>query len=336
MSKFGNVYLIRGDEPSIVSRELEKLTISLLENEDKSLVVEELLEDDYQTDSEIYSVESLVSAIQTVPFLTRKRIVIGRDFARFSKKEDLEPLFAYMKDPIETNYLILVWEKGAKLQRANQIPKSLIEAVNGCGEVIDIRVGRKVNGWIREQVGESSIVLDEASISLLEKSVGEEIGRIPAILATLESVFGSGSDLQSSDIEPYIGQAGNVVPWELTDRITSGNAASALGILTRMQGNGAQHQMQILGFLSNHYFRILQLSGRSGVTSEEAANLLGDKSAYRAKKTLSEANRLGPEKSKRAIQLLAEADVNLRGGTGVPAETVMEVLVARLSSLYKR
>ena len=336
MSKFDNVYLIRGDEPSIVSRELEKLITSLLENEDKSLVVEELLEDDYQTDSEIYSVESLVSAIQTVPFLTRKRIVIGRDFARFSKKEDLEPLFAYMKDPIETNYLILVWEKGAKLQRANQIPKSLIEAVNGCGEVIDIRVGRKVNGWIREQVGESSIVLDEASISLLEKSVGEEIGRIPAILATLESVFGSGSDLQSSDIEPYIGQAGNVVPWELTDRITSGNAASALGILTRMQGNGAQHQMQILGFLSNHYFRILQLSGRSGVTSEEAANLLGDKSAYRAKKTLSEANRLGPEKSKRAIQLLAEADVNLRGGTGVPAETVMEVLVARLSSLYKR
>ena len=336
MSKFGNVYLIRGDEPSIVSRELEKLTISLLENEDKSLVVEELLEDDYQTDSEIYSVESLVSAIQTVPFLTRKRIVIGRDFARFSKKEDLEPLFAYMKDPIETNYLILVWEKGAKLQRANQIPKSLIEAVNGCGEVIDIRVGRKVNGWIREQVGESSIMLDEASITLLEKSVGEEIARIPAILATLESVFGSGSDLQSSDIEPYIGQAGNVVPWELTDRITSGNAASALGILTRMQGNGAQHQMQILAFLSNHYFRILQLSGRSGVTSEEAANLLGDKSAYRAKKTLSEANRLGPEKSKRAIQLLAEADVNLRGGTGVPAETVMEVLVARLSSLYKR
>ena len=336
MSKFDNVYLIRGDEPSIVSRELEKLTISLLENEDKSLVVEELLEDDYQTDSEIYSVESLVSAIQTVPFLTRKRIVIGRDFARFSKKEDLETLFAYMKDPIETNYLILVWEKGAKLQRANQIPKSLIEAVNGCGEVIDTRVGRKVNGWIREQVGESSIMLDEASISLLEKSVGEEIARIPAILATLESVFGSGSDLQSSDIEPYIGQAGNVVPWELTDRITSGNAASALGILTRMQGNGAQHQMQILGFLSNHYFRILQLSGRSGVTSEEAANLLGDKSAYRAKKTLSEANRLGPEKSKRAIQLLAEADVNLRGGTGVPAETVMEVLVARLSSLYKR
>ena len=336
MSKFDNIYLIRGDEPSIVSREIEKLIISLLENEDKSLAVEELLEDDYQTDSEIYSVESLVSAIQTVPFLTRKRIVIGRDFARFSKKEDLEPLFAYMKDPIETNYLILVWEKGAKLQRANQIPKSLIEAVNGCGEVIDIRVGRKVNGWIREQVGESSIMLDEASITLLEKSVGEEIARIPAILATLESVFGSGSDLQSSDIEPYIGQAGNVVPWELTDRITSGNAASALGILTRMQGNGAQHQMQILGFLSNHYFRILQLSGRSGVNSEEAANLLGDKSAYRAKKTLSEANRLGPEKSKRAIQLLAEADVNLRGGTGVPAETVMEVLVARLSSLYKR
>ncbi len=336
MSEFVNVYLLRGDEPSIVSRELEKLTISLLGDEDKSLAVEELLEGDYQTDSENYSVESLVSAIQTVPFLTQKRIVIGRDFARFSRKEDLEALLAYLEDPIETNYLILVWEKGAKLQRANQLPKSLIDAVNSCGEVIDVRVGRKVTEWIRGQVGESSIMLDEGSISLLEKSVGEEIARVPAILATLESVFGSGSDLQSSDIEPYIGQAGNVVPWELTNEITSGNAASALGILTRMQGNGAQHQMQILGFLSNHYFRILQLSGRNGMSADEAANLLGDKSSFRAKKTLSEANRLGPEKSKRAIQLLAEADVNLRGGTGVPPETVMELLVARLSSLYKR
>jgi len=336
VSKFVNVYLIRGDEPSIISRELEKLTQSLLEDEDKSLVVEELVEDDYQTDSGTYSIECLVSAIQTVPFLTRKRIVIGRDFARFSKKEDLEALLAYMQNPIETNYLVLVWEKGAKLQRANQMPKSLVEVVNSLGEMIDVRVGRKVNAWIREQVGESSMMLDEASISMLEKSVGEEIARIPAILATLESVFGSGSDLQSSDIEPYIGQAGNVAPWELTNEIASGNTAAALGILSRMQGNGAQHPMQILSFLSSHYYRILQLSSRNGITSEEAATLLGDKSAYRAKKTLSEANRLGPEKPKRAIQLLAEADVNLRGGTGIPAETVMEILVARLSTLYKR
>ena len=75
MSEFVNVYLIRGDEPSIVSRELEKLTILLLGDEDKSLAVEELFEGDYQTDSKNYSVESLVSAIQTVPFLTQKKLL---------------------------------------------------------------------------------------------------------------------------------------------------------------------------------------------------------------------------------------------------------------------
>ena len=336
MSEFVNVYLIRGDEPSIVSREVEKLKSTLIGDEDKSLVVEELVEDDYLTDSESYSIERLLSAVQTIPFLTRKRIIVGRDFARFSRKEDIENLLAYLQNPIETNYLILVWEKGPKLQRLNQIPKSLLEIVNSRGEAIDVRVGQKVNGWIRQQIGESSITLDEASISLLEKSVGEEIARIPSILTTLESVFGSGSVLQSTDIEPYIGQSGNVPPWELTNQITSGNAASAIEILTRMQGKGGQHQMQILGFLTSHYFRILQLSGRNGISSEMAASLLGDKSTFRTKKTLSEANRLGPEKSKRAVQLLAEADVNLRGGTGVPAETVMEVLVARLSSLYAR
>ena len=63
MSEFVSVYLIRGDEPSIVSRELEKLTISLLGDEDKLLAVEELFEGDYQTDSENYSVESLVLSL---------------------------------------------------------------------------------------------------------------------------------------------------------------------------------------------------------------------------------------------------------------------------------
>ena len=85
MSKPNNVYLIRGDDASVLSRELDSLTNRLLEGEDKSLVVEELTESQYESESGAYSVESLVNAVQTVPFLTEKRIVIGRHFARFHR-----------------------------------------------------------------------------------------------------------------------------------------------------------------------------------------------------------------------------------------------------------
>jgi DNA polymerase-3 subunit delta len=78
---------------------------------------------------------------------------------------------------------------------------------------------------------------------------------------------------------------------------------------------------------------MLRLDG-SGVTSaEQAAELLGIKSAFPAKKALAQANRLGSARIARAVELLAEADLDLRGTTGLPGELVVEVLVARLSRL---
>ena len=93
------------------------------------------------------------------------------------------------------------------------------------------------------------------------------ISRVSGILDTLESVFGVGSQLKAVDIEPYIGQSGNVPPWELTDRISSGNAGLSIEALTRMQANGRQHQMQILGYLTSHYSRILQLADQTNLST---------------------------------------------------------------------
>jgi DNA polymerase-3 subunit delta len=58
-------------------------------------------------------------------------------------------------------------------------------------------------------------------------------------------------------------------------------------------------------------------------------------SAYPAKKALNNARRLGPGGSRRAIELLAQADLDLRGDKDLEPEVVMEVLVARLSKLRR-
>ena len=78
---------------------------------------------------------------------------------------------------------------------------------------------------------------------------------------------------------------------------------------------------------------MLRLDG-SGVNSpEQAAEVLGIKSSFPAKKALGQANRLGTARIARAMQLLSEADLDLRGSTGLSGELVVEVLVARLSRL---
>lgn len=93
--------------------------------------------------------------------------------------------------------------------------------------------------------------------------------------------------------------------------------------------------MVVMSMLHRHFRQMLRLDG-SGITSpEEAARALGLQSPFPAKKALAQSRRLGTPGIARAVLLLADADLDLRGSTGLPGELVLEVLVARLSRLVR-
>jgi DNA polymerase-3 subunit delta len=89
--------------------------------------------------------------------------------------------------------------------------------------------------------------------------------------------------------------------------------------------------------LHTHYARMLRLEGAGIADEKEAAAALGlTGSTFPAKKALTQALRLGHEGVARAITLLADADLALKGTIDWPPELVVEVLVARLSRLAPR
>ena len=137
-------------------------------------------------------------------------------------------------------------------------------------------------------------------------------------------------------MEPFLGSKSDVPPWELTDAIDSGQISVALEKLDRMIRGGERHSLAVMATLGAHYQRALALDGASVSNEKEAAALLGIKgSTFPAKKALALSRKLGPNRIAKAVHLLADADIDLRGGSAVPAEGVMEVLVARLASLAR-
>ena len=54
---------------------------------------------------------------------------------------------------------------------------------------------------------------------------------------------------------------------------------------------------------------------------------------FPAKKALSQVRRLGPNKIRRAIELLSKTDIDLRGRSALDGDILMEILVARLAQL---
>jgi len=336
-----HVHLLVGDEPSLLADAVHELIHELLAGEDRDFALVRLGEEDFRVDDG-FSLAALVDAAQTPPFLTGHRVVAGHHLGRFSKADDLAPLLAVLADPLATTRLVLVWERGQspRQDRLGAVPKKLVEAVKAAGGTVHetgVPSGKAADSWLDERLNEAPVTLDRAARQLVHQRLGEDRARVVSVLHTLESTYGPGAKVTAAEIEPFLGEAGTVPPWELTDSIDSGNIADALDKLHRMLGAGERHPLQLLATLHTHYGRMMRLDGVGGLDERAAANLLGMKgSTFPAKKALTQGRRLGGPKVRQAMRLLADADLALRGTVAWPPEMVMEVLVARLANLTRR
>jgi DNA polymerase-3 subunit delta len=335
------VQLLVGDEPSLLADAVHAAVHELLGGADRDLVLAQLTVDDYRR-VERYEIAPLVAAAQTPPFLTDHRVVVGRNLGRFTKADELAPLLSYLADPLPSTRLVLVWERGQnpRQDRLGAVPKKLADAVKAAGGAVvetGIPAGKAADAWLEDRFAHAGVKLDRAARELVRARLGEDRSRVVGLLVTLEATFGPGHAVGATDVEPFLGEAGSVPPWALTDAVDSGDIPAALDKLTRMMGAGDRHPLQLLATLHTHYSRMLRLDGESGLDERSAAQLLGIKgSTFPAKKALTQARRLGPAKLRTAIGLLATADLGLRGTVAWPPELVMEVLVARLANLSRR
>lgn len=330
------IHLLKGDDATLLGQAVGKLVADLVGTGDRSLIVEELGEADHQIEDE-WTTEAIARAAHTPPFLTDQRIIVARHCGKFSTADSVKPLVDWLADPLPTTTVVLVWEKPASDTAGSRIaavPKALKEAVKKAGgqEVDTAPKGKGRKIALEEGLRRAPVGLDASARAAILDQLGDDLGRLNALLETLVAAHGEGATLGAGDVEPYLGAAADVPPWELTDAIEAGDIALALEKLTRMSEAGERHALQVMAVLHGHIGRMLRLDG-SGVRSDkEAAELLGMKgSTFPAKKALEGSRRWGHERLARATRLLADADLALRGG-GVPDRTVMEILVARLAA----
>jgi DNA polymerase III delta subunit len=76
---------------------------------------------------------------------------------------------------------------------------------------------------------------------------------------------------------------------------------------------------------------MLALDGEDVMGERDAAAVLGT-APFVAKKALEQSRRLGSEKIAGAIKLIAAADLDCRGMSGLDSGVVIEILVARLAT----
>ncbi|HWF16556.1 MAG TPA: DNA polymerase III subunit delta [Acidimicrobiales bacterium] len=321
MSGRAAAYLVRGDDPSLVAQEVRTLVADVVGDRDHSLVVEEI----GGAAGEELDVGAVVDAACTPPFLLDLRVVVVRDAGRLLTA-DVPRLIEVVNAPLPTSVLVLVAGGGT-------IPAALIKAIGAQGQIVDVSTSKAGDrkAWLHEHLRGANVHLDRDASDLLAGHVGEDLGRVEGLLSALSAAYGEGATVSADDLEPYLGEAGNLPRYALTDAIDRGEPRTALRVLHRLFEAGGLAPMQILATLHGHFANMLALDGGDTMGERDAAAILGT-APFVAKKALEQSRRLGSEKITAAIKLLAAADLDCRGMSGLDPEVVVEILVARLAT----
>ena len=311
--------ILHGDDDVLLGSAVSEKVRELIADGDRSLMLDEF--------SGEYLMGAVVDAASTPPFFTERRVVVAHQHEG-TNSDDVDQLAAYLANESESTDLVIVWHKG-------RIPKALTDAVKAAGgRSVDVMPPSRAadrRSWWEEQVAVSGLRLDARAMALLVEWLGEDVGRFESVAATLRSAFGT-APITADLLEPFLGERGDVKPWDLTDAIDAGNTTKALMVARRMMSAGDRHPLQLMTQLHNHFSRLAKLDGPAIGGTGDVEALTGVK-GFQAEKALKSYRNLGSAGVKRAFELLSEADLDLRGGTGLDEDVVMDVLVARLSKL---
>lgn len=316
-----SVYLISGEE-ILIGLELSSLVDRLVGDADRSMMV-----DDFDCSETNMTIASVVDALTTMSLFIDHKVVILRHL------QDLES--AYVETLVGAIDAV-IFEVDLIITVTGRIPKAIGDACKRVkAETIGAVVGSNLRDrteWVEAHLLEAGFLYSADASRLIATWFGGDQGRLAGLLGTLTSAYGEGAKLSRSDIEVFLGEAGSVAPWDLTDAIDGADVKKALLMLHRMMDAGASHPFQILALLSNRYAQMMKIDGRGVRSAQDAVAILGGKE-FTAKKVLEQYQRLGSAGISRAMSLLATADLDLRGGKDWEPELVMEVLVARLARL---
>ena len=331
------VHLVLGEDVRFRADATRALIAELLGGDDPSLALEEFSlvsrtevgEGDAAAPGDGPPiVAAALGSASTPPFGTERRVIVIREAGAMSAA-DADAVARYLADPCPTTALVLVAGGG-------RVPVALTRAVKAAGGHEVKTTPAKTGDALTSALDGADVKLTAAAARRVADWLGDDAGRIPALLDVLRAAYGEGARIDVDDLEPYLGEAGGVAPYHLTGAIDKGDAGGALEILHRLRG-ASFHPLQVMALLHKHYQRMLRLDDTTVGGEQDAVAALGGKvKPYPAGLALRQARLLGSDGLRTAYAHLAKADVDLRGATGLPEDAVLEVLIARLAGLSRR
>ncbi len=288
-----SAYLFVGEDAYFRNRGLALLKKTFLSEPSLNLV-------NYEGDA--FSISDMVASLNSFPFMSRKRLTVVREF--YPKAEQLKKgeLKAYLEAPVAEGMLIILNEKPCE-----PLKKFESVCVVDCGKQEPSLLVR----WITGECRNNGVSIDAETAKILCDFCLADMTRIETELRKLIDYVGKGGKITEKELSALVVEDNEFKVYEMTEYIANKKFDLALKVINDMMSRGETSQRIILS-VYNYYRRLLH-AAISGKNAAQLALSLGIKE-YPAKRLIEQASRFRKRALKKAVDLLTDADYNIKSG----------------------
>jgi DNA polymerase-3 subunit delta len=213
------------------------------------------------------SVETVVRSALTLPFMTRRRLVVVRR-AQALPAKGADALVAYARDPNPATALLLVASEPLGASRERRADHWLLGALPPAAIVgLPVRKGRGMEEWLKQRTAAEGLTLSDEATRLLVDWVGEDGARL--LGEARKAALVGGPDNQRvgvNEVTAVVGEHAVKDVFELTRAVERRDAGQALRTLDRLLAT--EEPMLLLALLTRNVrvaltVRDLAIAGQS-------------------------------------------------------------------------
>ncbi|MGH2947461.1 MAG: DNA polymerase III subunit delta [Solirubrobacteraceae bacterium] len=307
MPSFKAAYLIHGDDHGRIAERRARLR-AMAEAESGSAGVE-LFEQD------ACSADAVAAALSAMTFALGRRFVIADGVERW-KDGDVAPVAAAMEtmDPVALTVAFFAREDG----RA-KAPAALHEVVEAAGGQFAAEMAlkaRELPRWAARQAAELGVELDQQGARALIAQVGERQQRLLRELEKLALEHGPGAHLGIEEVQESCATSAERKLWTLADALVAGDEKTATRALLELRQQGER----LPGLLYQMVRRVRDAlaiaealaAGRPAAQVRRSLRM----PSFAADRLIADVSKRDADAYRRALELLADLEVESRGGGG--------------------
>lgn len=261
----------------------------------------------------------IIEALDTPSLLGGRRLVVILG-AHELKKDQLEAIQKYLESPSPHSILVVVSSGRSKLAPA---AKKVGVAINQ-----DAPRGRALAKWVRDRAREHRLKVDDRAAWALIDTVGTNLRDLDGGLSQLATGLGGNSTVAVADVRRAFPRLADERIYVFTDAVGERKLAPAMGALRRLLQQGDEPLM-VFGALTSHMRRVLVARGSGATGGVKAVGDVLGLPDWRAERLYRQARTYREEELVKVMEVLAETDVEMKGGD-LPPDIALERAVVQI------